>query len=405
MENTRFYPHILLTTICVTYFVENFLRSAAGALTPILIQELGISHGAMGLLISAYFFIYGVMQVPSGILSDSLGARKTILLFTMLTVIGIFIFWVSTSFNMLFVAQFLVGIGCSTFYINAVKLVSTWFPINRKATAIGILSASSGLGNTVSYLGFPIAVASLGGWRTLYLWMSLILVANWIMNIFILKDKDNILVNIPRGGKESISSLLVSTIKDRRLWPFLAGYALSSMSWSFMNWMNQFLIDTRNFTYLQVGQIASAGTIAGIPGCILVAAISDRLKKRKVTLIGFSVIYTVILITLINLPASMGVLVFSILSFALNFGGSFWVLYFSMIPETLPSSKAGAGLGLVNGTGTIGFSIVTPIYGALVDMTGSYTASNLMIQVGGLLMPVFFYLFIKECYGGIIREV
>ena len=76
-----------------------------------------------------------------------------------------------------------------------------------------------------------------------------------------------------------------------------------------------------------------------------------------------------------------------------------------MIPETLPSSKAGAGLGLVNGTGTIGFSIVTPIYGALVDMTGSYTASNLMIQVGGLLMPVIFYLFIKECYGGIIREV
>ena len=404
MEKKSYYPLILLTTICVTYFVENFLRSAAGALTPILIEELNISHGAMGMLISAYFFVYGVMQVPSGILSDRLGARKTIIIFTMLTIGGVFLFWVSTSYNMLFVAQFLVGIGCSTFYINAVKLVSTWFPANRKATAIGVLSASSGLGNTVSYMGFPIAVATLGGWRTLYLWMSVILVANWVMNIFILKDNQTIMVNAPIQGKPSILSSIVSTISDRRLWPFLLGYVMSSMSWVLMNWMAQFLIDTRGFTYLQVGQIASAGTIAGMPGCILVAAISDRLKKRKATLIAFSVIYAVILIILVNLPASFGIMPFAVLNFALNFSGSFWVLYFSMIPETMPASKASVGLGLVNGIGTIGFSILTPIYGGLVDLTGSYASSNLLIQAGAVLMPIIFYLFIKECYGGIAKD-
>ncbi len=404
MEKKSYYPLILLTTICVTYFVENFLRSAAGALTPILIEELNISHGAMGMLISAYFFVYGVMQVPSGILSDRLGARKTIVIFTMLTIGGVFLFWVSTSYNMLFVAQFLVGIGCSTFYINAVKLVSTWFPANRKATAIGVLSASSGLGNTVSYMGFPIAVATLGSWRTLYLWMSVILVANWVMNIFILKDNQTILVNAPTQGKPSILSSIVTTISDRRLWPFLLGYVMSSMSWVFMNWMAQFLIDTRGFTYLQVGQIASAGTIAGMPGCILVAAISDRLKKRKATLIAFSVIYAVILIILVNLPASFGIMPFAVLNFALNFSGSFWVLYFSMIPETMPASKAAVGLGLVNGIGTIGFSILTPIYGGLVDVTGSYASSNLLIQAGAVLMPIIFYLFIKECYGGIAKD-
>jgi MFS family permease len=404
MEKKSYYPLILLTTICVTYFVENFLRSAAGALTPILIEELNISHGAMGMLISAYFFVYGVMQVPSGILSDRLGARKTIIIFTLLTIGGVFLFWVSTSYNMLFVAQFLVGIGCSTFYINAVKLVSTWFPANRKATAIGVLSASSGLGNTVSYMGFPIAVATLGGWRTLYLWMSVILVANWVMNIFILKDSQTLLVNAPTKGQSSILSSIVSTISDRRLWPFLLGYVMSSMSWVFMNWMAQFLIDTRGFTYLQVGQIASAGTIAGMPGCILVAAISDRLKKRKATLIAFSVIYAVILIILVNLPASFGIMPFAVLNFALNFSGSFWVLYFSMIPETMPASKAAVGLGLVNGIGTIGFSILTPIYGGLVDLTGSYASSNLLIQAGAVLMPIIFYLFVKECYGGIAKD-
>jgi len=404
MEKKSYYPILLLTTICITYFIENFLRSAAGALTPILINELGISHAAMGMLISAYFFIYGVMQVPSGILSDRLGARKTIIIFTLLTVIGVTLFWMSTTYNMLFISQFLVGIGCSTFYINAVKLVSTWFPANRRATAIGILSASSGLGNTVSYMGFPIAVASLGGWRTLYSWMSIILIANWVMNFFIIKDRETVLVNAPSENKGPILKSLTSTLLDRRLWPFLAGYCLSSMSWVFMNWMTQYLIDTRGFTYLQVGQIASAGTIAGIPGCIIVAAISDRLKKRKTTLIGFSILYVAILVTLMNLPASVGILPFAVLNFMLNFSGSSWVLYFSMIPETLPRSKAAVGLGLVNGIGTVGFSVITPIYGGLVDLTGSYAASNLLIQAGALVMPVIFFLFLKECYGGIAQD-
>lgn len=404
MENKKYFPLILLTTICVTYFVENFLRSAAGALTPILIEELGISHGAMGMLISAYFFVYGVMQVPSGLLSDRLGARKTIIIFTMLTIIGVFLFWLSTSYNMLFLAQFIVGIGCSTFYINAVKLISTWFPANRRATAIGVLSASSGLGNTISYMGFPIAESSLGGWRTLYLWMSVILVVNWVMNIFLLKDKEEVLVNAPSAEKPAILKSIIITLKDRRLWPFLLGYVMSSMAWVFMNWMTQFLIDTRGFTYLQAGQIASAGTIAGIPGCIIVAAISDRFKNRKNTLIGFSILFGILLITIVNLPGSFGVPVFSVINFLLNFAASYWVLYFSMIPETMPPSKAAVGLGLVNGIGTIGFSFITPIYGGLVDVTGGYTSSNLMIQAGAAIMPFIFYFFITECYGGIAKD-
>ncbi|MCW4048310.1 MAG: MFS transporter [Candidatus Bathyarchaeota archaeon] len=401
MEKTRYYAYILLTTICITYFVENFLRSAAGALTPILITELSISHGAMGLLVSAYFFVYGVMQVPSGILSDAFGARKTILGFTAITVVGIFLFWASRSYELLFVAQFLVGIGCSTFYINAVKLVSTWFPVNRRATAIGILSASSGLGNTISYMGFPIAVESLGGWRNLYLWMSIILVVNWVMNIFILKDRDELQIASPHLRNQPILQSLVETLKDKRLYPFLAGFILSSTGWVFMNWMPQFLIDARGFTYFEVGQIASLGTIAGIPGCIAVAAVSDRLRKRKTPLIAFSAIYVALLIVFMNLPGTVPLVVFGGLSFLMSFAASFWVLYFSMIPETLPPEQAGIGLGLVNGMGTIGFSVITPIYGALVDRTGSYFMSNTLIQILSLLMPVIFALFIKECYGGV----
>ncbi len=398
LERSRYYAAVLLASICVTYFVENFLRSAAGALTPVLIRALGISHGAMGLLVSAYFFVYGLMQLPSGILSDTFGAKKTILGFTALTVVGVFLFWVSTSYGLLFAAQFLVGVGCSTFYINAVKLVSTWFPADRRATAIGVLSASSGLGNALSYIGFPIAMEALGGWRRLYLYMSVVLVANWAMNFFILKEREEPQMSHSTGRGPILASV-GSVLRDRRIYPFLTGYISASTGWVFMNWVTQYLMDAKGFTYLQVGQIASLGTLAGIPGCIVVAWVSDRFMSRKLPLVGFAGVYAVSLAVFYLLPASAPLTLYMAISFALNFCISFWVLFFSMIPETLPPETASIGLGIVNGAGTIGFSFIAPVYGALVDVTGGYGASNAMILVTAAATPIIFLLFVKECYG------
>jgi len=351
------YAVVLLATICVTYFVENFLRSAAGALTPILIVELGISHGSMGLLISAFFFVYGVMQIPSGILSDALGARKTILGFTALTVAGVFLFWLSRSYSLLGAAQLMVGVGCSVFYINAVKLISTWFPAERKATAIGVLSAASGLGNFVAYMGFPLAVGRFGDWRPLYLGMSVLLVANWAMNFRVLRGNGSTVVDGPHTRGQPIVKALLATVTDARLLPFIAGYVLASFSWVFLSWMPQFLIDTKGFTYVDAGMVASVGSIAGIPGCIVIAAVSDRLRRRKLPIVAFSAVYTVLLFLFIGLPGGLPLAVYLAVSFGLTFMVSFWVLFFSMVPETLPPERAGVGLGLVNGLGTVGSAL------------------------------------------------
>ncbi len=397
------YSLLILATVCVTYFVENFLRAAASALTPVLIDELGISYGAMGLVISAYFFVYGLMQLPAGILSDSLGAKRTIVIFTSLTITGVFLFWASYSLHLLFTAQILVGVGCSVFYINAVRIVSGWFPPNRGATAIGVLSAASGLGNFVSYMGFPLAVDALGTWRSLYLGMSLLLLASWAMNVLILRDTPS---PQDRGSSRvggSVVGSIVSVFRTMRIYPIIAGYVLAAFGWVFLSWMPQLLIDTRGFTYIQAGQIASAGTIAGIPGCVVVAAISDRLRRRKLPIVAFSAAYTLLLSAFFALPAGWGAVFFATLSFAISFCVSFWVLFFSMIPETLPAETAGIGLGLVNGLGTLGFSVIAPVYGGLVDATGGYGASNAMLIGGAVAMTLIFALLMKETYGGVWR--
>ena len=399
MEKKSGFALILLASLWITYYGENFLKAASSALSPVLIQELGINKGTMGLLITAFFIIYGIMQIPAGMFTDMWGPRKTILGFTCLTIVGIFLFWVSFRFEMLIVAQIIMGVGCSVFYINAVSMITHWFPVERKATAIGILSAASGLGNFTSYMGFPIANTMFGGWRNLYVIVALVLVVNTGMNFFILKDN-----HASRTERKSAMTTLrafAEVLKDKRIYPFIIGYLLLSFGWVLNSWMTLFLMETKGLTYVEGGLVTSLGTIAGIPGCIAMGAISDRLKKRKLPLMIFSCLYTIIVTTFIFAPAGLPLPLLMVLSFGINFCGSMWVLFFSMVPEVLPIEKASIGLGLVNGLGTIGYSIITPFYGSLIDITGGYFASNMVMICSALVMTATMVIFTKETYGGL----
>ena len=396
------YGVAILAITCVTYFIENLLRTAPSALTPILIEELSLTYGMAGALISSYFLLYALMQVPSGVLSDALGPRRTILSFTVFTVVGVFLFYLGRRLEVLMVAQLLIGLGSSVFYINAVNIISNWFPPERRASAIGVLSATSGLGNFAAYIGFPLS-ERFAGWRTAYLYLGLLLVANFAANFFILRDRPRSEDPQPMPRDSTIGSSLVGVLRDRRMYPFFIGYILDSFSWVFLSWLPQFLTDTRGFSYMDVGLISSVGTVAGIPGCVIIGLLSDRLRRRKLPLIAFSAAYTCLLAAFLVLPGGTPAVVFAAVAAAIGFSLSLWVLFFSMVPETLPPERVGIGLGLVNGVGNLGFALIAPTYGSMVDASGGYALSNGMLLAGGLLMTLVFILFIPETYGG-VRE-
>jgi len=395
------YAWIILGLLILTYFTENFLRMAPSALSPILIDELGLTYGMAGILFSSYFFLYALMQVPSGILSGLLGPRRTIVTFTLITVVGALLFYVARSFGLLILAQLLIGFGSSVFYINAVRLTSEWFPPEKRASAIGLLSASSGLGGLASYMGFPLAITLIGKWRPLYLYCSILMIGSFVASALFLKENPDSENNNHGNGGAPLMSLVKRAFMDRRIYPFIAGFVFMSFAWVLLTWLPQFLIDNRGLSYMEVGIVSSAGTIMGIPGCILIAMISDRLKKRKLPLIAFSAASSLLMGLLLFSPAGTPVIVYAALVGGIGFCQSTWVLFFPMIGETLPHETSGIAQGLVNGIGTLGFSIMSPIYGALVDATGGYGASNTIVLGVSVLTTLMFVFFASETYGGV----
>jgi predicted MFS family arabinose efflux permease len=396
----RKYAWVILAVVILTYFIENFLRSAPSALSPILIEELGLSYGMAGVLFSSYFFLYALMQVPSGILSGVLGPRRTIVTFTLITVVGTLLFYVSHDFWTLILAQLLIGFGSSVFYINAVRLTSEWFPPEKRASALGFLSAATGLGNFASYIGFPLAITFIGGWRPLYLYSGVLMTVAFAANVLFLKENPEAESNNREKSGAPLMSLVKAAFTDRRVYPFIAGFVFMSFTWVLMTWLPQFLIDTRGLSYMDVGIVSSAGNIMGIPGCILIALISDRLRKRKLPLVAFSALSALFVALLLVSGPDTPIIVYAVLVGGIGFCQSIWVLFFPMIGETLPHETSGIAQGLVNGIGTLGFSIMSPIYGALVDATGGYGPSNTIVLGVSVLTTLMFIFFTTETYGG-----
>jgi predicted MFS family arabinose efflux permease len=392
------YGLLILFTVCVTYFIENFLRSAPSALLPVLIDELGLTHASAGLLVSSFSLLYAFMQVPSGILSVAIGPRRTIIGFTVFSVVGVFAFYLGSSFEVLLIAQMLIGLGFSVFYINAINIVTRWFPREKRASAIGILSASMGLGTFASYTGFPLSLGFTGGWRTFYLLCSVLLVVNFVMNFVILRDSPEPEKKERTGSDASMSGSIVQVLRSRAVYPFIVGYVLACFSWVFISWTPKYLMDTRGLSYLGVGLVSSAANLAGIPGCIIIGLVSDHLRRRRLPLVAFSAAYTGVLALFLTVPGWLPEIAFILIAIALGFFTSLWVLLFSMVPEVLPPRLAGIGLGVMNGLGTLGFAVVAPVYGALVDSTGGYVLSNSMILLGATVMTIVIIIFTHETY-------
>lgn len=71
-----------ILTIC--YALVSFFRTSTSTLAVDIMREFAVGGGLMSVMSSAYFYPYGFMQIPAGILSDRWGSRNTIASFLLI---------------------------------------------------------------------------------------------------------------------------------------------------------------------------------------------------------------------------------------------------------------------------------------------------------------------------------
>jgi predicted MFS family arabinose efflux permease len=93
------------------YFFSALVRAVTATLAPVFSAELGLAAGQLGLLAGAYFLGFSVLQLPLGSALDRWGAKRVLMLFLALAVLGCLGFAAAANFTQLLLARFLIGAG------------------------------------------------------------------------------------------------------------------------------------------------------------------------------------------------------------------------------------------------------------------------------------------------------
>ncbi|CAN0581245.1 unnamed protein product, partial [Laminaria digitata] len=133
-------------------------------IAPDLRAELELTAGQLSALPAALFFGSAIMQLPSGILLDRFGPRRTIAVFLLLTSAGVAGFAFAQTSAGLTLALLVVGWGIAPVFMGIIVLISHWTPRDRLATMSALAVGLGGTGMLLSASPFAEATAAFG-WR------------------------------------------------------------------------------------------------------------------------------------------------------------------------------------------------------------------------------------------------
>ena len=128
------------------YYLAYLFRTINAAISPALASDFGLDAAETGLLASIYFLVFGLTQIPIGVLLDRLGPRRVQGVLLVIAAGGATLFGNASSFPELLVARAMIGLGVAGSLMAGLKAIVTWFPRERVALANGWMIMLGSLG-------------------------------------------------------------------------------------------------------------------------------------------------------------------------------------------------------------------------------------------------------------------
>ena len=157
------------------YLLSYAFRAVNAVIAPELMADLNISHSELGLLSSAYFVGFAVMQIPLGIALDRYGARRTESFLLLFALCGVSIFAYADSLWGLTLGRLLIGIGVSACLMASFTAYRRWFSVEQQSQLASGMLVFGTAGALLTTIPVQLAIPIIG-WRGSF-WIMAILVA------------------------------------------------------------------------------------------------------------------------------------------------------------------------------------------------------------------------------------
>ena len=401
------YRWVVWGVLALAYAIVFFHRLAVGVVREELVRTFNITGTTFANLGSTYFYAYMFMQIPSGMLADSLGARKTVSAGTLLAGVGSIVFGYAPTIGWAFFGRLLVGLGVSVVFISILKIQSEWFKESEFGTMSGITSFVGNLGGVLAQTPLAIMVGYLT-WRTSFAAMG-------IVSIFIAFLCYSMARNTPEemglpsiaeiegreskkkpGEKPNLIKGVIKVMSNSKTWPgfiVFAGFFGAFVSLT-GTWGRSYMVDVYNLSKVSASNYMLAAVLGLAIGSIVIGKFSDGIKKRKLPMLIFGAVYVSCWAILVFAGGGKPPIdILMPLLFMLGFTCPAFVLGWACAKEVNPPEIAGISTSVVNIGGFFGAAILPPMLGKVFD------------KFGGTLPPIelyqkaFIYAFISAVIG------
>ncbi|WP_432045703.1 MFS transporter [Streptomyces asiaticus] len=353
-------------------------------------DDLGFSEAAYGLGAGLFFIGYFILEVPSNLMLQRVGARTWIA--------RIMISWglVSAAFMFVtnevtfYVLRFLLGAAEAGFYPGVILYCTYWFPSHRRARVIAMFMSAipvAGIfGNPLSgwIMDSFQGVNGWQGWQWMFLLEAVPALLVGVITLFYLDDgvrdakwlTDEEKAVVERavaedGAHRTVHGRVLDAFREPRVWLMCLIYfcfVLGQYALTF--WMPTFVESTGIDGNLAIGVLSAVPFLAALVAMNLFGRSADKRRERRWHLVvpslmgavGFSLSAvwngsTVLSLTALSVAAA-GVLTCA-------------PLFWSLPTAFLGGTAAAAGLAIINSVGNLAGFVSPYMIGALKDATGS----------------------------------
>jgi sugar phosphate permease len=392
----------IIPLLLISYMIAYLDRINIGYAQLQMKQTLAFGDAVYGLGAGIFFIGYFLFEVPSNLLLERIGARKTLLRIMVLWGIVAVAMMSVTTPTQFYVTRFLLGVFEAGFFPGVILYFTYWYPSVRRGQVIAIFMTATTIVSVIagplcgSILKYLDGVNGWAGWQWLFLVQGLPAVVLGFLVYFFLQDKPadakwltpaekNLLRHNLEHDDKDIESETAGTLGQMFVDPkvyllALVYFLLLGATYTMVFWLPTLIQSWGVKDLMLVGIYSAIPNAIGVVGMVLIGRSSDKLHERRW---HFAACVGIAALGLAITTMLQGNLVGSIiaLSFAAIGIAAATPVFFTLITEYLSTAAAAAGIALISSLGNLGPAASPSLSGLLTQYTGSNVHSIYLVMV------------------------
>ncbi|MBS0544186.1 MAG: MFS transporter [Proteobacteria bacterium] len=381
-----------------------------------MLDDLAFSEAVYGLGAGIFFLGYFFFEVPSNLLLEKIGAKKTIMRIT----IGWGLVCIAQMFvktpGMFYFLRFLLGVFEAGFYPGIILYLTYWYPTTRRARAFGLFMSASALAGVI---GGPLAgsimtglhgVNGWSGWQWLFLIEGIPSVLAGLVTMVYLTNKPQqakwltdeekrlVLADIEEdhGQLGEREHSFLAALRNPKIWLMVLIFFCVIAANSSLTFFGPTLVKQLGFTStMQIGWIMSAIYLLGAAGMILNGRHSDRSKEARLHC-GVAAVVGAIGLTVVALVSDNTAVALAALAIAVVGTMSAIPVFWQLPGYFLSGTAAAAGIALINSVANLAGFGAPWMLGVVKTSSGSFTGGLLAVAVVEALTLLIILAFIPK---------